>query len=161
MLWIQTRKAHLWWGTLAHLHQRNVTLHCWAHLRFMELLQGCAYGKQMGASWSSSFLLSFSHGLSFAKWLILIQQFTTSPNQTCHSATVSTHKHTWSSKLVTQPSFCLWNAIFLQHYPRWTLGTIPVTFSLSCGSSNHATHCVTFQSTSQHLPEVNFSLILH
>lgn len=118
-LWVQTCIADLCWGILARLHQRNVTLHCWAHLRFMELLQGFACGKQMGASWSSSLLLSFSHTLSFANWLILSHQLTSSPNQTCHSATASTH--TWSSKLVTQPSFCLLNAIFHQHCPRWTL----------------------------------------
>lgn len=82
-------KTDLCWGILAHLHQWNVTLHCWAHLRFMKLLQGFACGKQMGASWSSSPL--FLTRSLFANWLILSHQLTTSPNQTCHSATASTH----------------------------------------------------------------------
>lgn len=90
--------------------------------------------------------LFLTHSLFLATYWFLSHRFT-SPNKTCHSATVSTH--TLDPALLTQPSFCLLNSTFHKHYPQWTLQTIPVTFSLSCGSSNHATHCVTFQSTSQ------------
>lgn len=109
----------------------------------------CCRGLHVANRWGHRDLLfsSLSHTVSlFGNWLILSHRFT-SPNKTCHSATVSTH--TLDPALLTQPSFCLLNSTFNKHYPQWTPQTIPVTFSLSCGSSNHATHCATFQSTSQ------------
>lgn len=135
----------------AHLDRWNVTLHCWVHLRFMELLKGFACGKQMRALWSSHSLYLTQ---SLQAILILGDRSSPPPTKTCHS---TTHRDAWSSKLVTQLSFLSIKHQLPSALPSVNLLNNPCHLWLSRGTSSHATHRVTFQSTSQHLPEVKVS----
>lgn len=80
----------------------------------------------------------------------------TSPNKNMSlNYSINTHRDAWSSKRVTQLSF-----LSIKHQLPSALPSVNLLNNpchLSRGTSSHATHRVTFQSTSQHLPEVKIS----
>lgn len=82
----------------------------------------------------------------------------TSPNKNMSlNYSINTHRDAWSSKLITQLSFLSIKHRLPSALPSVNLLNNLCHLWLSRGTSSHATHRVTFQSTPQHLPEVKIS----
>lgn len=104
-VWVAVSSSVLAW--------RNVTLHCWAHLRFIEVLQALHVASRWWHHALLLFLLVFLFSLSLIVLLHISADFAKPPRSSCpnentrHSSPAQNHTHVLlPTQLITQSFLC-------------------------------------------------------